>query len=204
MERPRAASGAGGSRAAAAAARLPPPPPPPPPARPTAAAAAVERMAAQIEADYPDVRHVRPEYAMRKGGAPLLLVDTRTAAERRVSVLPGAVPLRELERRLALEDAEAGGGEAVSRPEYVLYCTIGKRSSDHCRRLARKHPSAAARLGNLRGSLLAWAHASLPLEGGATRLHCYARPWALLPEGGAYEPVVFSPLGLIAASVFSS
>jgi rhodanese-related sulfurtransferase len=157
-------------------------------------------MAARIEQQYPDVRHLRPEEVVfSSGGRPQQqqkqqLVDTRTAAERRVSVLPGAIPLSELERRLVLDEPED------SNVEYVLYCTIGKRSSDEVRRLSQRHPKAAPRLCNLRGSVLAWAHAGLPLaDENSKSIHCYASPWALLPEG--YEPVVFSPWGLLMATL---
>jgi rhodanese-related sulfurtransferase len=155
-------------------------------------------MAARLEHQYPDVRHVRPEDVFSSGDRrpqqQKQLVDTRTAAERRVSVLPGAIPLSELERRLVLGENED------SNVECVLYCTIGKRSSDEVRRLARLHPRAAPRLCNLRGSVLAWAHAGLPLaDENSKSVHCYASPWALLPEG--YEPVVFSPLGLLMAAL---
>lgn len=171
-----------------------------PPPR-SAQAAQVERMATRLEAQYPDVRHVRPDEVVAGGaGASAVrrpqLVDVRTPAERRVSALPGAIALAELERRLAA--AEEDDEQEV---EYVLYCTIGKRSSEQVRRLARRYPRAAPRLANLRGSILAWAHAGLPLADQATVVHCYARPWALLPEG--YEPVVFSPVELVRAAVFS-
>lgn len=192
--------GSGGQR--------PTPPPPRPPRSPTTAARQqqVERMAARLEAQYPDVRHVRPEDVYGDGGGGgggktgrcrrQQLVDTRTAAERQVSVLPGAIPLSELEKRLAADDV---GQEHAEDTEFILYCTIGKRSSDEARRLARRHPALA--FANLRGSVLAWVHAGYPLDGASKKVHCYAKPWALLPEDDEFETVLFSPWELLVATV---
>jgi rhodanese-related sulfurtransferase len=186
-----AGSGSSGSSSASSSAR---------------AAAEVERMAAQIEAQYPDVRHVRPEQVVamqqqqqQQQQQRAQLVDVRPPVERAVSVLPGAISLAELERVLEQKQEQQQQGQSPTTPTtYVLYCTIGKRSSDEARRMQRRHPGLP--LANLRGSLLAWTHAGLPLEEGATRAHCFARPWALLPDG--YEAVVFSPLEAAARAVF--
>jgi rhodanese-related sulfurtransferase len=168
-------------------------------------ASAVERMAAQIEQQYPDVRHMRPEEVIRRSQLQqdhqqaqlqLQLVDVRPRAERAVSTLPGAISLAELERRLQEEDQQQDQQQKL----YVLYCTVGKRSSDAAQRLQARHGARGPSFSNLRGSMLAWAHAGLPLEGDdPKRVHCYARPWALLPDG--YEATVYSPAQLLIQTV---
>ena len=63
----------------------------------------------------------------------------------------------------------------------VAYCTIGHRSSEYAQQLTQR----GRRVLNLRGSILAWAHAGGPLvlNSEATRtLHVYGSNWDLAPN----------------------
>ena len=102
----------------------------------------------------------------------LVLVDARSDAERSVSVIPGAVPLADL------DDAIADGEDAT----VVVYCTVGARSARTTRELREEGVDAR----NLVGGVLAWAHAGLEFvhDGRPTRrVHVYGRSWDLLPPG---------------------
>jgi rhodanese-related sulfurtransferase len=113
----------------------------------------------------------------RSEGQPIVLVDVREPRERAVSTLPGAIGVEAFERRK----------QRYRSSLVVPYCTIGLRSGLYSRKLIQE----GFRTRNLAGSLLAWAHAGLPLEhqGRPTRrVHVHSPAWDLLPEG--YEAVV--------------
>lgn len=82
-----------------------------------------------------------------------LLVDVRTPGERDAGYIPGSVHV-ELDRLPA---------EAASLPRdrgVIFYCRVGARSA-----MATEAFRAAGReAANLRGGILAWAEAGLPLE----------------------------------------
>ena len=133
----------------------------------------LEQMVEDVREDYPDVATISAA-ALRAAlpGGDFVLVDVRTDAERRVSTLPGAITSEEFEARLA---------ELAGRT-LVAYCTIGRRSSDYVRRMARR----GVDMLNLEGSVLAWTHAGgqLVSDGVPTRrLHVYGRRWNLAADG---------------------
>ena len=137
----------------------------------------LERMVEDVREDYPDVATISAA-ALRAAlpGGDFVLVDVRTDAERRVSTLPGAITSEEFEARLA---------ELAGRT-LVAYCTIGRRSSDYVRRMARR----GVDMLNLEGSVLAWTHAGgqFVADGVPTRLlHVYGRRWNLAADG--YETI---------------
>ena len=119
----------------------------------------------------------------------VVVVDCRTEAEQRVSMLPRAVTKRELERRLARAKR---AGEAA--PAIVTYCTIGARSGTYAKELLAR---GFEDVSNLEGSILGWVHEGLPVverqRGGrevpTKCLHCFGANWALAPEG--FEQKVF-------------
>lgn len=138
----------------------------------------VDVLAKEVQADYPDVRHLsaRDLMVLLDDREEVLLVDVRGDAERAVSTLPGAISQSDFE--VLAEDI---GGRTV-----VAYCTIGVRSS----RFAREMKQRGIEVTNLNGSILAWTHAggSLVAEGQEThRLHVYGPRWDLAAEG--YEGV---------------
>ena len=86
-------------------------------------------------------------------------------------MIPGAI---------SVEEFEADEGRYADLT-VVAYCTIGDRSSEYAQRLTRR----GRRVLNLRGSILAWAHAGGPLvlNSEATRtLHVYGSNWDLAPS----------------------
>jgi len=107
-----------------------------------------------------------------------ILLDCRTAAERAVSMVPGAISQEEFE---SSRDHYAGRKIAV-------YCTIGYRSGLYARELKGEGVDAF----NLRGGVLSWAIAGGEFVDPATgedtkRVHVYGKKWDLLPPG--YEAV---------------
>lgn len=139
----------------------------------------VYAMYADYKREFPEVVDISAREAMslaEKGG--VVFVDTRTPEERKVSVIPGAVP----------QDAYEAAPERFAGKTVVAYCTISYRSGLFARDWGRRGTDVR----NLAGGILAWT-----LEGGTVsdgdgptrRLHVYGRKWDLAPEG--YETVVF-------------
>ncbi|KAL1521964.1 hypothetical protein AB1Y20_021610 [Prymnesium parvum] len=113
---------------------------------------------------------------------PFFLIDVRTAEERAVSMIPGAISAAAFER---LCDEQP---ETVARGICVPYCTIGFRSGVYCRRL--QHASVPpAKVLNGEGVVL-WSHDVGAFEGGTRRVHCYGKEWEVAAEG--FETVVFN------------
>lgn len=141
--------------------------------------ALVERIAAEIRADHPDVATITA--AALKDSLPtgnFILVDVRTDKERAVSTLPGAIAAKDFEARM--EELLAEGRTVVA------YCTIGARSSSYVRRMGKR----GIRMVNLEGSVLAWTHAGGDFVSGSAptrRVHVYGRSWNLAADG--YEIV---------------
>ena len=141
--------------------------------------ALVERMAAEIKADHPEVATITA--AALKDSLPtgnFILVDVRTDKERAVSTLPGAITAKDFEARM--EELLAEGRTVVA------YCTIGARSSSYARRMGKR----GIRMLNLEGSVLAWTHAGGDFVNGSAptrRVHVYGRSWNLAADG--YETV---------------
>ena len=135
------------------------------------AAEAVARMAAEAVAARPAVPTITAE-ALRATEPSPLLVDVRPAAERAVSILPGAIPLASLKTRKDRRERTV-----------VFYCTIGVRSGWAARDWNRN----GGRAVNLVGGILAWVHAGgrvITPEGRPTRrVHVYGPRWNHLPAG---------------------
>ncbi|MEZ4317791.1 MAG: rhodanese-like domain-containing protein [Myxococcota bacterium] len=105
-----------------------------------------------------------------------VLVDVRPEEERKVSMIPGAITKEAFEA-----DPEKYRGQTI-----VPYCTIGARSGLY----AKKLMNDGWEVRNLKGSLLSWTYAGLPLEdenGPTHRVHTYGKRWALQADG--YESV---------------
>ena len=90
-----------------------------------------------------------PVRLLKDGAAQFVLVDVRAPRETAVSIIPGAITREAFER-----DPVRYRGRLV-----IPYCTIGVRSGDWARRLARD----GWRVRNYEGSILAWAAAGQPL-----------------------------------------
>lgn len=132
----------------------------------------IREMYARYRTEFPDVPTITAEalIAAQAEGQPLVVVDTRTEAERAVSVIPGAIPAAQVEA-----DPQAYRGK-----ELVAYCTIGYRSGLWAERM---HDKQGLQVRNLEGSLLLWTHAGGPLRTAAgeptQELHVYGKPWNL-------------------------
>lgn len=121
-----------------------------------------------------------------------LLVDVRTDAERLVSIIPGAIPSRQVDKELLRMDAE--------RP-LVAVCTVGLRAGLWASNFAEKQ-ECNRQIFVYEGILL---HA---LDGGEVvkqtiradgqtintpveAVHCFARSFEFAPDG--WETAVFPP-----------
>jgi len=125
----------------------------------------------------------------------VVVVDTRSAAERRVARIPGALSKEEFE--MAIEDCQDA--------TVVCYCTVGRRSGAYAARLAKSR--ACKSVLNSEGILMysyldaagTGPHALVDELGApATRIHVYASPWDLASE--RFESVKFGVLGAIGAA----
>jgi rhodanese-related sulfurtransferase len=138
----------------------------------------IETMYAEYREDFPDVKEISPQgVADRQKSGDLVLVDVRTQEEQAVSMLPGAITA----------EAFAAAEETYRDKAVITYCTIGARSGVYADELRQKGFDVC----NLKGSLLAWTHAGLPLKDAAgqdtKRVHVYGKTWDLAAEG--YEAV---------------
>ncbi len=144
---------------------------------------AMQRMVQGIREDYPDVATISaPELRDRVGAEAFILVDVRTAQEREVSMLPGAITRADFESRLPKLVASPGS----HGPTVVVYCTIGRRSADY----AQQMKGLGVEVLNLEGSVLAWTHAGGQLVNAGVptnTLHVYGSRWDLAADG--YETV---------------
>ena len=100
------------------------------------------------------------------------LLDVRSAEERRVSAISGAISKYEYE----------SGISQLKNKKVVVYCTIGYRSSKYVQKLREKGVDAY----NLKGSILSWVnsgHSVVNSQNKAVkRVHVYSRFLNYLPE----------------------
>lgn len=96
--------------------------------------------------------------------AEFVLVDVRSDAEVKVSIIPGAITKADYEKNLAKYK-----GRTV-----IPYCTVGARSGAYAKQLAAR----GVKVRNYEGSILEWVGAELPLvtlDGQPTnRVHTYS------------------------------
>lgn len=148
--------------------------------------AEVSRLFSEFAPKFPDAPEITVEALLRafsardgtyaRGSKPVVVVDVRTDAETRVSVIRGALTKRAFEARL---DAGDFATHAV-----VAYCTIGYRSAQYVEKLRKEKDLDAY---NLRGSVLAWTHAGGELETpeerrATTDVHVFGKDWDLAPS----------------------
>lgn len=122
--------------------------------------------------------HSLVHLASSAGPRRVILVDVRTAEERAVSTLPGAVSSIDL-------DGDLGeAGDALT----VTYCTVGFRSGRAARLLRRRGREVA----HLDG-ILAYTHSgNVLVDGGGAEtreVHVFGPEWAGV--GGSFRPVTF-------------
>ena len=131
---------------------------------------------------FPDITYI----ASRDLGSyeNVTLVDVRTEPERRVSMLPGAVPLEEF--------TPTNQGDNL----IVTYCTVGYRSGLEARRLGLQHPECKDRLRSLDG-VVAYTHEATHLIDPSTgeptqRVHTFGGMWASCVDPETFEATTFS------------
>ena len=136
------------------------------------------QMACDISNQLRDVAEIDMEQILQQGTEHYLFVDVRPAAERDVSMIPGAITADEFAARQAAAD---------ERP-IVAYCTAGYRSGVFAQ---QQRKQSDRRVLNLRGGILSWCDHQQPLttaSGEPThRVHVYAKMWNLVSE--PYEGV---------------
>lgn len=137
----------------------------------------IDAMYKEYKADFPEVRDITVSELLELDEDSYVVVDVREVEEQRVSMIPGAVTSETFE----------ANPEKFQDKTVVAHCTIGYRSGLYAEKLAEKGFDAR----NLKGSVLAWAHAGKPFvdsEGKETkRVHVYGPKWNLLPPD--YEGV---------------
>jgi rhodanese-related sulfurtransferase len=127
---------------------------------------------------YPDTPSISlEEFLKLRAEGRCILVDARSVRERNVSIIPGAISVRELDT----------GSVQGQQATIVVHCTVGCRSGKTAARLRGRGLDAY----NLRGGVLAWALAGrnfVTPDGAPTkRVHVYGSRWNALPPG--YEAV---------------
>ena len=137
----------------------------------------VYKMYADYKKDFPGVKDISPETALKLlRDDKVVFVDTRKPAEMRVSMLPNAVA----------EAAFESHQQKYTDKTVVAYCTISYRSGKFVEKMMKK----GIRIYNLEGGILAWI-----LEGGNVydtggvthRIHVYGKKWNYPAKG--YESV---------------
>ncbi|OUR99850.1 hypothetical protein A9Q84_02140 [Halobacteriovorax marinus] len=138
----------------------------------------VKSMGESTAKQFPTVKHLSIEDFEKLEASKYVLVDVRSAPERRVSMLPNAISKSEFEENPS----------KYQNKTIVTYCTIGYRSSKYAIKLQDK----GLKVFSLKESILGWAVREKPLyiEGKETRkVHIYSDAWNFLPEGytGVYK-----------------
>ena len=115
------------------------------------AKAEVDRMSQEIEQAFKGVPEITPkELADPIIRGSYVFLDVRSPKETAVSMIPGAIGVEEFVNNI----------DKYRDKELVLYCTIGVRSSQAVQQLMAR----GLKVKSLRGGLLGWAHAGLPIN----------------------------------------
>jgi len=137
----------------------------------------IDSMYVRSKAQFPEVPEITAEELRQKmKSEDLVIVDVRGPEEQAVSMIEGAIPSMDFERKM----------EEYEGAPVVCYCTMGHRSGLYAQHLQRLGWDAT----NLKGSILSWTHAGGELvdsEGPTRRVHVWGPRTSLEAEG--YEPV---------------
>ena len=139
---------------------------------------AMAQTARQIAQYFPQAETITAaKLASMRDDKDVVLVDVRTVAEMRVSILPGALDVRNLVAEL----------DKYRHKTIVAYCTIGVRSA----RFVTAALGHGLKAKSLEGGILAWVQAGYQVvgpDGAATKkVYVSGNELPLLPAG--YEPV---------------
>jgi rhodanese-related sulfurtransferase len=113
--------------------------------------------------DVPTMTSYELQEQMERGDENTLLVvvDVRTKPERRVSMIPGAIDLAELQ---TMDFTDTTATTSITpTTTIVTYCTIGYRSGFEARRLREQYPHLDGHIYSLDG-VLAYTHTGQSLE----------------------------------------
>ena len=137
----------------------------------------VENLSNGYKTKYPHVLDLTPRQAMDLiADQKAIFIDTREPKESQVSMLPGAISVKEF----------LSNYESYEDHVKIAYCTISYRSGQ----FAEKYQNDSIPVYNLRGGMLAWLHQGGRIYnqyGETDRIHIYGEEWNLAPEG--YEAV---------------
>jgi rhodanese-related sulfurtransferase len=108
---------------------------------------------------HPEVPEIDVAEAKQRVDAGATFIDVRESSEFQEVRIPGAklIPLSEFENRFE--------AELSTDSEIIVHCRSGQRSADVTLFLTRRGYQAI----NVRGGILAWEAAELPIEHGARR-----------------------------------
>ncbi|GBD93419.1 hypothetical protein BMS3Abin05_01002 [bacterium BMS3Abin05] len=98
----------------------------------------------------------------------VVLLDVRSAKERRISMIPNAISQKEFEKNI----------EQYKQHKIIVYCTIGYRSGKQVVKMRKRGLDAY----NLIGGVLAWSHEGQffsASDGDSLRVHVYGKKWNL-------------------------
>lgn len=140
----------------------------------------LKKKEAKIRKEYPDIEHLKSEEVVAAlqgtGSQSVLLIDSRTPEEFRVSHLFRAVNLETSDQALKYLGS-------LKRPPklIIVYCSVGQRSAALTRKLKE---AGIANVKNFVGSIFAWANEDRPLvdsEGKpAEKVHPFNQFWGRL------------------------
>jgi rhodanese-related sulfurtransferase len=138
----------------------------------------VRKMYEKDKIKFQEVEDISPTSAQAlhaRGEA--VFIDVRTPEEQIVSMLPGAVTEKDLEKTPSMLHGKTA----------VAYCTIGYRSGLYAADMSRM----GIRVLNIPGGILAWVFSGGKVYHAGretTQVHVYGKKWNYLPDG--YEPVM--------------
>jgi rhodanese-related sulfurtransferase len=145
----------------------------------------------------------------------LILIDVRTEAEYAVSMIPGAITLKEFEHQQTIkhhhqnDDNVNHHANSNSRSDNIIvtYCTVGYRSGREALRLQDKYPQYNGTIYNLDG-ILSYTYVKdaptlvtpSPTSSGSStttttnKIHTYGQVWGnLVNPTSEYEAIWFLP-----------
>lgn len=137
----------------------------------------LDKLHADIVADYPAVAHLPAEALTPDRRNQMLLLDIREPDEFAVSHLPGAV---QIDPSISSDDLLAQLGD-ISDKDIVVYCSVGRRSSDFANRMQSKLIArGAVSVANLENGVFGWHDEQRELtdaEGPTDAVHPYDEIW---------------------------
>lgn len=137
----------------------------------------LDKLHADIVSDYPAVAHLPAEDLTPSRSDQTLLLDIREVEEFAVSHLPGAV---QIDPSISPDALLAQLGD-ISDKDIVVYCSVGRRSSNFANRMqSQLKQSGASSVANLENGVFGWHDQQRELtdaEGPTDVVHPYNEIW---------------------------